>query len=270
MTITLDFATASSTSVGAALMRGEQFEPEILDLVCFLCRKAEKTLFIDVGSNIGYFPLAMRAFAKAFGRNIDIHAHEPLPALCSVARSLQHANSLKYKLHSSALSNQRGQSDFYVSAVSDSSNSLQKGFRKHKATIKVTVNTLDSAYLAYAQLHSFTETIIMIDVESAEHLVLEGGLRTLQLLRPHIVCEVLAGRNESDIARILSTLDYVYYRFDGLVWRREQHIFGDPSYRYRDWWFIPSERTELLTGDTLTIPSHLSISARQFESSQHV
>jgi FkbM family methyltransferase len=258
--VTLLLSHASKTSVGKALLRGNEFEPEVIDLLCYLSNHRDATLFIDVGSNIGFFPLALRSFASKRGLNITIHAHEPYRPLHDIAIKLQTCNNLLYHLHPTAISEQKGTANFYVSAISDSSNSLVRGFRDHKATVTVKVNSLDNAYLALCKATRFKRHIVMIDVETAEHLVLLGAVRLLQQFRPHVICEVLPNRNEQAINSVMSSLGYLYYRFNGRHWSRESFVFGDKNHQYRDWWFVPSDSRDF-ESHTISIPRICTVEA---------
>lgn len=254
VTIELDLGAARQTSVGRKALAGEIFEPEVADLLIWLFRNARRGLFIDVGSNIGYFPLMLGKFAQLSRLDLTIYAHEPLPLLQEVSRKLQRANGISYHLQSSALSDSVGTADFFVSAVSDSSNSLVAGFRRAKDVITVKLNTLDRAYMSLLNSSGFDEKVLMIDVETAEPAVLRGAHATIQAHRPTIICEVLAGRTEKAISEFLATVDYATYRFDDQQWVQEAQLIGDKTYRHRDWLFLPAERARRL-GARIAVPS---------------
>jgi FkbM family methyltransferase len=251
--IELNLTAAKKTSVGKKLISGKQFEPEIANILLWLFNKVQNGLFIDVGSNIGFFPLLLGKFAKTQCLNLTIYAHEPLPLLLDISRKLQSENEIAYNLRSSALSDKIGHSDFYVSAVSDSSNSLVKGFRKTKDVLTVRVNTFDNAYMKLLDTGGFDEKVLMIDVETAEPAVLRGGCKSILKHRPVIICEVLAGRNEAELNEFFSSVDYVGYRFNGQHWVQENKIYGDKVYHYRDWLFLPIERAKVI-GSQFEVP----------------
>jgi FkbM family methyltransferase len=252
--IELDFTAARQTSVGRKAIDGKGFEPEVADLLLWLFHDSRHGLFIDVGSNIGYFPLMLGQYAKLRGLDLLIYAHEPLPLLQELSRELQRVNDVPYNLRGSALSDSVGTADFYVSSVSDSSNSLVAGFRKEKEVITVQLNTLDNAYLRLFDSEAFDVSVVMIDVETAEPAVLRGARKAIMKHRPTIICEVLAGRTEKDISEFLASVDYSAYRFDGAEWVLETTLFGDRTYRYRDWMFLPAERAATL-GARIVVPS---------------
>lgn len=96
----LDFSAAAHTIIGNALLKNEKYEPEI----CTLCEallshwKDEKNIFIDVGANIGFFPLYTKSYAAAHNIRLDCYAHEPLPELYETAMLLQQKNNIQYEL----------------------------------------------------------------------------------------------------------------------------------------------------------------------------
>ncbi|MFO7908025.1 MAG: FkbM family methyltransferase [Pirellulaceae bacterium] len=239
----MDFSLAKSTEVGRRLIAGS-FEPEVAQLVKGLIRKTAKGkhLFIDVGANIGYFPLLAKHMALSEGIEIDCYAHEPLPELLAIAQHLKRRNGIDYALSPLAVGDFTGRAKFYVSSQSDSSSSLAVGFRKAKDVIEVDVSTLDNLYTDVLSDGDYQEVLIMIDVETGEPAVLRGGEGVIRRFRPLIICEVLAGRTEVALTQLFDAADYSPFRFDGVGWVLDTSIFGDKTYTYRDWFFVPNER----------------------------
>ena len=249
----LDITASQGTQIFKMITTDSQFEPEILEALINLIRAKKRSVFIDVGSNIGIFPLILSKLMQQkdnetpFKRSsqqvpdISIHAHEPLPMLQEISRKLMHDNKVKYDLQEIAISNTKGEKSLYVSAMSDSSNSLMEGFRPSKDVIQVRVNTLDNLYLDYLSKAQFDQVILKIDVETHEPEVLEGAQSILEKIRPIIICEVLAKRTEDRLESIFKSKDYAMFRFTGACWTKEQALFGDPNYEYRDWIFVPEE-----------------------------
>ncbi len=252
----LDITASQGTQIFKMITNDSQFEPEILDALLNLMQVQKRSIFIDVGSNIGIFPLILaklmqqkddeNSFKQTSQQvpNISIHAHEPLPMLQEISRKLMHDNKVKYDLQETAISNVKGEKSLYVSAMSDSSNSLMEGFRPSKEVIQVQVNTLDNLYLNYLSTAQHDQVIIKIDVETHEPEVLEGAQKILEKIRPIIICEVLAKRTEERLELIFKSKDYAMFRFTGATWIKEAALFGDPNYEYRDWIFVPKELLE--------------------------
>ena len=241
MEIHLKLGFASRTSVCKTIATTGQYEPEIFELLLSLLDKNDTgTSFLNVGSNIGLFALAASKLGLLNRKNIKVFAHEPLPMLQVVSQCLMDLNDAQYELRHEALSDSVGLAEFYISAKSDASNSLVKGFRQAKEVISVKVETLDNLYLS--RLQGLAEVVLMIDVETAEPAVLTGGKEFLQKIRPLIICEVLANRSEKVLDKILSNHRYAAYRFNGDTWNHEEIIQGDKDYLHRDWFFVPEER----------------------------
>ena len=215
----LDITASQGTQIFKMITTDSQFEPEILEALINLIRAEKRSVFIDVGSNIGIFPLILSKLMQLkdnetpFKRSsqhvpdISIHAHEPLPMLQEISRKLMHDNKVKYDLQEIAISNTKGEKSLYVSAMSDSSNSLMEGFRPSKDVIQVRVNTLDNLYLDYLSKAQFDQVILKIDVETHEPEVLEGAQSILEKIRPIIICEVLAKRTEDRLESIFKSKD---------------------------------------------------------------
>jgi len=240
---------------------GGRYEPEVFALMLHRLGQADKAMFIDVGSNIGLFSLAAAHLGQHLGSHLDIYAHEPHPSTQEIARALQADNRVSYVLSPVALSDSTGTADFYISARADTSNSLVRNFRPAKDVIQVQVDTLDNTYLSAALAQRYDEVLVMIDVETAEPAVLRGAECFLEAVRPTIICEVLAGRTEAELSRILADVGYSLYRFDGTHWRLEATLRGDETYQHRYWLFVPSERTREL-GDRFQVPKPVRVEFR--------
>ncbi len=242
LTITLDLAAAAQTQLHRTVELEQSYEPEVFALLLSLLERDGKTFFVNVGSNIGLFALAAARLRDLARPHLQVCAHEPLPMLQVRARALMAANSTRYELSAQALSDQAGIADFYVSARSDASNSLKQGFRPAKEVIRVEVETLDRLYLE--ALRSYDNVVLMIDVETAEPDVLRGAAGVLEIQRPLVICEVLAGRTEQPLSTLFAKHRYVSYRFDSGQWSRQQTIVGDASHKHRDWFFCPVEQSQ--------------------------
>jgi FkbM family methyltransferase len=239
----LTFEIAQNTEIGRLLLSGQTYEAEVVELLKMLIFEQEqKSCFIDVGSNIGFFPLLVTQYAESNNLVVDVYAHEPSPKIVEIARELMRVNGLTYHLDPRAVLDRAGQVKFYLSAKSDASNSLNSRFRRHSGEIIVESCTLDDIYLTALGESKNWNVVLMIDVESLEPKVLCGGSKFISRFRPAIICEVLAGRTEQDLEKVFVDINYDYFRFDGYCWQREVSIFGDPNYIFRDWLFLPKER----------------------------
>lgn len=229
-------AAALRTSVGriVAEVGLGGYEPETIGAAIALVQAERLDSFADIGANIGIFSLVLKSI---FGDGLDVDAFEPLPRLNEIAASLASLNSLRLDVHREALSNTAGTAKFYVSAKSDSSNSLNADFRAAKEVIDVQLATIDEFFA-----EQFDRSWLMkVDTESTEPDVLEGGAKFIASGRPWIICEVLANRGEERLQRIVDQHGYFAYHLDGGQMEEPAKIEGDPTYRCRDWLFAPKQ-----------------------------
>jgi FkbM family methyltransferase len=206
------------------------YEPETM--ACFLAgAELLGGPVFDIGANIGVFSLVASALLDN-----ELVAFEPTPELARLFTAITDANDLDVRLEEVALGASEGTATFWLSSVTDSSNSLLAGFRPSDTSIEVKVETLDG-YLARTGL---TSRLLKIDTEATEPDVLRGGMGYLREHRPWLICEVLARRSEAELEELLEPLGYTWYQITGelpLAPRRE--IFGDRAYRFNNWLFAP-------------------------------
>lgn len=230
----LDLSLAKGTDVGERVARGgvAGYEPETLATALALVENYGIAQFIDIGANIGFYALVMKALC---GDRLAVDAYEPMPELNAIASGLAAANGLSINLRAEALSNVSGVATFYLSAKSDTSNSLNARFRPAKGTIEVTTATLDSIYAEAPRI----ARLIKVDTESTEPDVLAGGRAFIATHRPWIICEVLANRTEARLASFLEEVGYGLYRLTRAGPEPATVLQGDPTYEVRDWLFAP-------------------------------
>lgn len=230
----LDMSLAKGTDVGTRVARDgvAGYEPETLATALALVKSYGITHFIDIGANIGFYALVMKALC---GARLTVDAYEPMPALNDIAGRLARENGLEINLRAEALSNVSGVATFYLSAKSDTSNSLNARFRPAKGTIEVTTATLDGIYAEAPRI----PRLIKVDTESTEPDVLAGGRAFIAAHRPWIICEVLYNRTEARLAAFLAEVGYQFYRLTREGPEPADVLQGDPTYDVRDWLFAP-------------------------------
>jgi FkbM family methyltransferase len=164
------------------------FEPDAWGALRTLL--ADAKVFLDVGSNIGFYSILARKIAPT----VEIIAFEPLPSLCAAHRLFCEANGVSVELAQLALSDVNGTTALYLPKSEGSELStatLTKASwqaRKPHEEISVRIIKLDS-FLACRQLQK--PVVIKIDVEDHEAAVLRGAAETIRRYRPMIVCEIL-------------------------------------------------------------------------------
>ena len=205
------------------------YEPEAL--ACFLAITdiVPDGPVWDVGCNIGVYSLIAATATRR-----EVVAFEPTPGIADAARSIVEGNGLRGEVRQTALGESPGVARLFLSDSTDSSNSLRKSFRESTRSIDVAVETIDE--LVSAGLDA--PAVLKIDTETTEPAVLRGGLLTIRATRPWIMCEVLAGRTESELMSVLAPLGYTYYLVsDQPPYEPAEQLRGDP--RFYMWVFAP-------------------------------
>ena len=207
-------------------------------LACYLAAigAAGPGAVLDVGSNVGIYA----ALASALTTR-EVVAFEPTPSLAAVSRRFAADNGLRYRTEAIALGATSGTATFYLSDVSDTSNSLAAGFRQSSQQIQVPVRTLDG----YVAGSGHLPAVMKLDTESTEPEVLIGATSTLNQARPWILCEVLANRTESRLMEVMKSFDYHWYHVtDAIPYRESRKITGDPTHHDLMWLFAPERPGE--------------------------
>ncbi|MEO8208196.1 MAG: FkbM family methyltransferase [Chloroflexota bacterium] len=213
-----------------------QYEPEtIAAFLASISTRGASEAF-DIGANAGIFSIVAAATTTT-----RITGFEPTPALASTFRGIVQANGLTCQVEELALGASTGTATLYVSAKTDSSNSLRAGFRPAAGSIEVPLERLDD----YVTRSGRRPEVMKIDTETTEPDVLAGAIETLRDGRPWIVCEVLAGTTEAALMSILRPLGYRFHHLSGASVPIESlEIEGDPTYLHRDWLFTPGTLPE--------------------------
>lgn len=147
----------------------------------------EDDVFYDIGANYGFYS----ALARAIAKKGEIHSFEPHPLLIECIRK---SFPDGVYINQCALSKEIGQAVFYnkyqeghsggstiVKAVGEDGDGMRD-------TFVVPTMSLD----VYTSNHTIP-TVLKIDVEGAEYLALQGGVKTLETYRPRIIMEVWGG-----------------------------------------------------------------------------
>lgn len=200
----------------------------------------DDAIFVDVGANIGYFPVVVR---KLLGKRVQCIAYEPAPNLVAVIHRGCQINNVELDVREAAVGKESGSATFYLSAQSDASNSLNPRFRKHRGELDVRVTTLDDDLLPSLPTTLPARPILLVDTETTEPEVLAGAEQLIRAHRPGIICEVLAGRTEGQIQDFVERSSYAAYALTDAGPERRDHVVGDSTYAHRDWLLWPAEST---------------------------
>ena len=167
----------------------------------------EDSLFIDIGANAGYFTLLAAGKLKR-GK---VYAFEPVPSFRASIDNKVRLNSLTNVLiEPFAVSNFSGSEvDFEVEGVganSHLSNIETEQFTRNVSPmkIKVPVTTLDD----YCKTNNLRPSVIKMDVEGAEVLVLQGMGEVLDIIRPKMIISTHGDELLADCKKLLLERGY--------------------------------------------------------------
>lgn len=159
----------------------------------------DQSTFLDVGSNIGHFSF----YFKSLFPNLNCHLFEPIPWLADCVRhTLRDSQLNNVHLHQMALSDQNGESTFYIDTFNDGGHSLLaeklSGRSQQGRSIKVNVRKLDD--MIGNELKLTRLDFIKVDVQGAERSFLKGAKDTIRTFKPKMLIEV-AGEDSIRFAK---------------------------------------------------------------------
>jgi FkbM family methyltransferase len=212
------------------------YEPSSLPHFLAALQAARPGVVLDVGANVGPYSLLARACSDR-----AVVAFEPTPDLAQVARVTGERNGLDFLVEERALGDTDGTATLYLSSRTDSSNSLNPGFRPSSESIDVPLETLDSWVARTGQVPG----IIKVDTETTEPAVLRGADRTVSEHRPWVFCEVLYGYVEEELTAAVAEWGYTWYHLTGPgPLEPAAQIVGDPRHEHFMWLFVPEPLEE--------------------------
>lgn len=186
--------------------------------------KNSKVLF-NIGANTGLYSI----LAAKVSPGLKVYAFEPYkPVYRLLERNIQ-INNLKsnIEIEQIALGDHNGEIELFIPGHNDSnvvetSASLNPKFRdRHAEVLKVPMVTLDSYCF---QKKILDIDLILVDVESAEHLILSGAERILKNIRPIILLEVLEQADLTALQRLANEYSYSSFYFEEDVIKYQRKI----------------------------------------------
>jgi FkbM family methyltransferase len=190
----------------------------------------ENDIFYDIGANYGFYTYLALEFCK------EVHSFEPIPDIINNLK-INLINFNNIFLNNLAVSNKNSKIKLY-------SPKIEKHFFDSRGSSTIIEEALDQHYykfLNYIEVQTTTlddylknhkpPTVIKMDVEGAEKLVIEGGMNFFKNNAPIIAMEVWPKNNNSEISmqavNLLRNLGYksFYIDFDGNLYK----IDGDLS-----------------------------------------
>ena len=157
----------------------------------------------DVGMNFGFFACVLAQ------RCAQSHGFEPVPWIADRAEAnskLNHFTNLL--MNRIALSNEAGEAELFVPSPDDANwgkSSILRNTIGASSPLRISTDTLDR-YVSKNGLNRLD--FIKIDVEGAEHLVLQGAIESLKTFHPAVVFEV----NPESIEQCLHLLRSIGYK----------------------------------------------------------
>jgi len=204
----------------------DEHEPEVFEYLRNAIRPGET--IIEVGANVGIFTVLLARWIAPHGH---VFAFEPAPEARAALKDHLALNHIErfVTLVSEAVGGKRGFADFYIDGASGQNTLSTVHSRIPTAKrISVPVNTLD----AFCTENNLKPSLIKIDVEGFEHLVLQGALQTLMSERPRVVVEFHpmlweeTGATPIEIQNLLQTARYKCRGLSGQrdIWRDYGHV----------------------------------------------
>lgn len=177
----------------AIRLYGEYCDAEV-DIMCKYLN--EDSLYLDIGTNIGYHARAVAQRSKSM-----VLAFEPHIKHFSVAA--YNCQNVQVKLYNAAVSDQPGILKISDFDLSDDSNFGEVAI-KEEGTLEAKIITID-------QLELEVCTLMKIDTEGQELKVLKGGENTINKFRPVIFYEALQESDWQSVYDHLDAKDYKQY-----------------------------------------------------------
>ena len=215
----------------------------------------EAETFVDIGANVGYYSL-LGAVLKP---SLVVYSFEPsIGPLYFLKRNVELNGFKNIQVIESAVGNENGTISFFeernlkynylqhhASGIGNTINSWDiANFSKYD----VNLTTLD-AVLATQQQHKID--LIKMDTEGTENCVLEGALETILKYQPIIICEVLHGKIEAEMDRVIKDqMHYKIYQFleedNTLRLVKDLSSSTSPSNEFTNYFFVPASKESLI------------------------
>ncbi len=172
---------------------------------------------LDIGANVGAFSLKCALYCHENNYRAQIVAFEPNTLIfekLNLNISLNKALTELIKCEKLALKENPGPAGFSV----DNNNSGHGKLSAKVETFQVNCTTIDD----YASAHpTGIISLVKIDVEGLEPLVIKGGMETIKKCKPVLLIEVTdewysqLGYSETYMKKILRDLGYRLYTYNG-------------------------------------------------------
>lgn len=209
-------------------------------------------VFLDIGSNIGYYSL----LGVKSNRNLKAYAFEPALGPKHFLKENISLNNFKSQIKhlDIALSNQKGIIDFYEVSnkkytylthnLAGEGNAGTK--TKSRNFIKNTVkSTTLNDFLKEENLEKID--LIKIDTEGTEIDILKPSFEAITKYQPIIICETLFNTIENELDDLFSNLDYIMFNHTEKGLKQVNTIKRSVDNGIRNCFFVPKNKVHLVS-----------------------
>lgn len=217
-----------------------------LNLFAILAKKSNAVL--DIGANSGLFSLVAAKSNPA----AEIIAYDILPEAYHVIFDNLILNNLLDKIEI-VFAGIGAKGNVFYAPFNNISSEMRTGMSLDckevtDCQVKVAIKTLDEICIPR---FIGKELCIKIDVEGTEIDIFSHGHKTLSMIKPHIICEVLPNARDIDhYDKILNDCSYNKYLITDKGLTKFNSIKSD--IRFKDWYFTPQDnKIEVNIGDLL-------------------
>lgn len=228
---------------GYAILSYGFFEPNLTNF--FVRFLKEGDIFLDIGAHVGYYS---SLGSRLVGEKGQVHSFEPTPrTFKSLEQNTSNMNNVT--INNRAVMDSETEIEFsdYGPKYSafNSFKNREVSYLSQPTKIKIKTISIDK----YCAEKSIAPTLIKIDAEGAEHIILKAMENILKNTRPLITIEVAGGDewvdNRQKSVQILTENDYLPYEatLDGYLKPHKEQS----SYEYDNLIFVPSEKIAGLT-----------------------
>lgn len=199
-------------------------------------------LVLDIGAYTGIFSL----LAARVNADAEVHAFEVVPEVAKAALDNVVANDLltQVSIHTGGVGKD---GDSVTMAVGDGGSALPDFYSTElhfEQGVHVPIRSLDSMLHTLPEAMRGAPTVMKIDVEGTEDVVLQNGLELLAANRPDIVCEILPDKaNTTGVQAALEPHGYRFFRFEEQA--LTAHATLEAREPFRDWLFTTKSDDEL-------------------------
>ena len=172
---------------------------------------------LDIGANCGWYSLALARHCPS----ARVHAFEPIPHTHEIlVHNIRHNGLANITPHRLAFSAFEGELEFLHTPICSGATSLVVAGQPVSEARLQRINCPGTTLEHFCAQHGLAPSVIKCDVEGAELLVFQGGVKILAEHQPVILVELLRkwarqfGYHPNEVLELLSALGYRAYTLD--------------------------------------------------------